>query len=57
MGSTDVYMFLCSLEIFDSLPEVDAVFVPVGGGGLIGGIATYLKEANPSIKVSDENII
>ena len=38
-------------EIFEALPEVDAVFVPVGGGGLIGGIAAYLKAVKPSIKV------
>ncbi|XP_072051609.1 putative threonine dehydratase [Amphiura filiformis] len=39
------------LEIYDTLPEVDAVFVPVGGGGLIAGIAAYLKQAKPSIKI------
>eukprot|EP00955_Chlamydomonas_euryale_P022297 235514-Chlamydomonas_euryale.AAC.1 len=33
---------------FDSL---DAVFVPVGGGGLIAGIAAYLKALKPSIQV------
>ncbi len=31
--------------------EVDAVVCPIGGGGLISGIATYLKETNPQIKV------
>ena len=31
--------------------ELDAVFVPVGGGGLIAGIAAYLKALKPSIKV------
>ena len=30
---------------------IDAVFVPVGGGGLIGGIAAYLKQLRPGIKV------
>lgn len=39
------------LEILDQLPDVDAVFVPVGGGGLIGGIAAFLKSVKPSIKV------
>ena len=34
------------------LPDVDAVFVAVGGGGLIGGIATYLKAVKPTVKVS-----
>ncbi|HTP39873.1 MAG TPA: threonine ammonia-lyase, biosynthetic [Steroidobacteraceae bacterium] len=31
--------------------EIDAVFVPVGGGGLIGGIAAYLKQLDPGIRV------
>lgn len=39
------------IEIFEDLPDVDNVLVPVGGGGLIGGIAAYLKGVNPRIKV------
>lgn len=39
------------LEILDDLPEVDAVFVPVGGGGLISGIATAIKLSQPSVKI------
>ncbi|XP_077992914.1 L-threonine ammonia-lyase-like [Glandiceps talaboti] len=39
------------LEIYEDLSEVDAVFVPVGGGGLISGIATYLKAVKPSIQI------
>jgi len=31
--------------------EVDAIFVPVGGGGLISGIATYVKQLRPSIRI------
>lgn len=35
----------------ESAEETDAVVCPIGGGGLISGIATYLKETNPRIKV------
>lgn len=39
------------LEILDSLPDVARVIVPVGGGGLISGIAAALKESKPSVQV------
>lgn len=39
------------LEILDQLPEADAVVVPVGGGGLIAGIAYTIKQINPNCKV------
>ena len=39
------------LEIYDELPAVDTVVVPIGGGGLISGIATALKGVDPSIRV------
>ncbi len=39
------------LEILDQLPEVDAVIVPIGGGGLISGIAFALKTLKPGVKV------
>ena len=42
---------LYSIEIVEDLPNVDVVMVPCGGGGLIGGIALYLKHYNPSIQV------
>jgi threonine dehydratase len=38
-------------EILEQLPEVDYVIVPIGGGGLIGGVATYLKEKDKKTKV------
>ncbi|HKB34381.1 MAG TPA: threonine/serine dehydratase [Candidatus Dormibacteraeota bacterium] len=38
-------------EILSDLPEFDTALVPVGGGGLIGGIALYLKSKKPGIKV------
>lgn len=39
------------LEILDQLPDADAVVVPVGGGGLIAGIAYTIKQINPNCKV------
>ncbi len=39
------------LEIIEEIPNLDAIFVPIGGGGLISGISTALKEKNPKIKV------
>ncbi|MFC4557806.1 threonine/serine dehydratase [Virgibacillus kekensis] len=39
------------LEIMEQLEEVDVVVAPVGGGGLISGILTAIKETKPSIKI------
>ena len=39
------------LELLDQLPYMDAVIVPIGGGGLISGVAFALKQLNPDIKV------
>ncbi|MGN1376571.1 MAG: threonine ammonia-lyase [Prevotella sp.] len=39
------------LELLDQLPYMDAVIVPIGGGGLISGVAFALKQLNPEIKV------
>jgi len=39
------------LEILEDLPELDAVIVPVSGGGLISGVAAALKELKPTINV------
>lgn len=39
------------LEILEQLPDVDAVIVPVGGGGLISGVAYTIKQINPKCKV------
>ncbi|WP_332685629.1 threonine/serine dehydratase [Devosia sp.] len=38
-------------EILQDLDDVDTVIVPVGGGGLISGIATAIKETKPSVRV------
>lgn len=39
------------LEILDEMPDVEAVVVPVGGGGLISGVACAIKSLNPSVKI------
>lgn len=41
----------CGIEILEQLPDIDAVFVAVGGGGLIGGVGSVLKSRNPEIQV------
>ncbi|MDR1834291.1 MAG: threonine ammonia-lyase [Fusobacteriaceae bacterium] len=40
-----------ALEILEDLPDVDMVLVPIGGGGMLSGIATGLKESRPDIEV------
>jgi threonine dehydratase len=40
-----------ALEIADQIPDLDAVIVPIGGGGLISGIAYTIKMINPKVKV------
>ena len=39
------------LEILEDMPDVDAVVVPIGGGGLISGVAFAIKSLNPSVKI------
>jgi threonine dehydratase len=41
----------CGVEILEQLPELDAVFIAVGGGGLIGGVGSVLKAQNPNIRI------
>ena len=40
-----------ALEILDKCNELDAVLIPVGGGGLIAGMASAIKAINPDVKV------
>lgn len=44
-----------ALEILDEIKHLDAIVVPMGGGGLISGIASALKALNPAIKVIGVN--
>ncbi len=39
------------LEILDQLPDVEAIIVPIGGGGLIAGVAMAVKSLRPDVKV------
>lgn len=39
------------LEIMNEMPDVDAIIVPIGGGGLISGVALAAKKLNPNVKV------
>jgi len=41
----------CGVEIVADLPDVDAVFIAVGGGGLIGGTGAVLKIHNPDLRL------
>ncbi len=40
-----------ALEIMEDLPDVSTVLVPIGGGGLISGISTAIKESKPNVRV------
>ena len=39
------------LEIMEQLPNVDEIYVPIGGGGLVAGIITAVKEKYPKVKI------
>jgi len=41
----------CGVEIARQLPGVDAIFIAVGGGGLIAGVGAFLKSVNPAMEV------
>ena len=40
-----------ALEVLEQLPDLDAILVPIGGGGLVGGIAYTIKTLAPHVKV------
>ena len=39
------------LEILDQVPDVDAIVIPVGGGGLIAGVALAVKTMKPDVQI------
>ena len=41
----------CGLEIIEDAPDVDAIVVPIGGGGLVAGICLAVKHRHPAIKI------
>ncbi|MEL7187028.1 MAG: threonine/serine dehydratase [Pseudomonadota bacterium] len=41
----------CGVELLEQLPEIDAAFIAVGGGGLIGGVGAVLKAHNADIRI------
>ena len=47
----------CGLELLEQAPDLARAIVPVGGGGLIAGIATALHTLNPAIEVIGVNIL
>ena len=40
-----------ALEILEELPDTDVILVPIGGGGLIAGLACAAKQSNPNVKI------
>ncbi|HXH61785.1 MAG TPA: pyridoxal-phosphate dependent enzyme [Fimbriimonadaceae bacterium] len=39
------------IEIIEDFPDVDSVFIPVGGGGLLGGVGSALKALKPDVRI------
>jgi len=60
-GATNIHAFddsqiitaqgVIGLEIIEQLPNVDEIYVPIGGGGLAAGILVAIKDKNPNVKV------
>ncbi len=40
-----------ALEIIDQVPDLDAILVPIGGGGLLAGMVTVLRQLQPGVKI------
>jgi threonine dehydratase len=41
----------CGFEIIDDLPDIDVLYVAVGGGGLVSGVASVIREHRPSVRI------
>jgi threonine dehydratase len=41
----------CGLEILEDLPDLDVLVIPVGGGGLLGGVTVAVRESRPQVRV------
>ena len=41
----------CGVEIARQLSEIDAIFVAIGGGGLVSGVGSFLKSVHPALKI------
>jgi threonine dehydratase len=41
----------CGIEMLDDAPDLDAVFIAVGGGGLLSGVGSVLKTADPELRI------
>ena len=60
-GATTIHAFddtqiisaqgVIGLEIIEQLPDVDEIYVPIGGGGLAAGVLTAIKGKNPNVKI------
>lgn len=40
-----------AIEILDQLDDVDTILIPIGGGGALSGISSYIKEVKPNVKI------
>lgn len=45
------------VEIFEQVPDVDAILVPTGGGGLLAGVAVAMKALKPETEVRFSDLI
>jgi threonine dehydratase len=41
----------CGIEIIEDLPDIDALYVAVGGGGLVSGVASVIRDQQPSVRI------